>query len=150
MSTWSLQCFRKKTTNQPTKRNPSWNTDLTSHCWDVWCSVLEGRLQVSEYGKLLKNTWSSYTPREVSWCYVSSSCQGHINVDFQWEVLAIGGWLDWMILQVFSSLGDAMILWFLNINQLSVLMKDEIISVWDIFYCINSNLQYFIAVFFFF
>ena len=27
-----------------------------------------------------------------------------------WEILAMGGWLDWMILDIFSSLGDSMIL----------------------------------------
>ena len=29
-----------------------------------------------------------------------------------WEILVIGGWLDWMILEVFSKLGDSMIQWF--------------------------------------
>jgi len=27
---------------------------------------------------------------------------------FSGEILAVGGWLDWMILEVFSSLGDSM------------------------------------------
>jgi len=27
----------------------------------------------------------------------------------QWEILVVGGWLDWMILEVFSNLGDSMI-----------------------------------------
>ena len=27
-------------------------------------------------------------------------------------ILVIGGWLDWVILEVFSSLGDSMIIWF--------------------------------------
>jgi len=29
---------------------------------------------------------------------------------FSGKILVIGGWLDWMILEVFSSLGDLMIL----------------------------------------
>jgi len=29
----------------------------------------------------------------------------------QWELLVIGGQLDWGILQVFSNLGDSVILW---------------------------------------
>jgi len=27
-----------------------------------------------------------------------------------WEILVIGGWLDWMFLEVFSNLGDSVIL----------------------------------------
>jgi len=27
----------------------------------------------------------------------------------QWEILVVGGWLDWMILEVFSNLGNSMI-----------------------------------------
>ena len=28
----------------------------------------------------------------------------------QWEILVVGGWLDWMILEVFFSIGDSIIL----------------------------------------
>jgi len=28
-----------------------------------------------------------------------------------WELLVMGKWLDWVILGVFSNLGDSMILW---------------------------------------
>ena len=28
-----------------------------------------------------------------------------------WELLVMGGWLGWVILWVFSNLGDSMILW---------------------------------------
>ena len=28
----------------------------------------------------------------------------------QWEIVVVGGWLGWMILEVFSSLGDSVIL----------------------------------------
>ena len=31
---------------------------------------------------------------------------------FSGEILVVGGWLDWVILEVFSNIDDAMILWF--------------------------------------
>ena len=33
-----------------------------------------------------------------------------LNNMAKWEILVVGGWLDWMILEVFSNLGDSMIL----------------------------------------
>jgi len=37
----------------------------------------------------------------------------HLETGFTvyWEILVVGGRLDWMILKVFSHLGDSMILW---------------------------------------
>jgi len=32
-----------------------------------------------------------------------------------WELLVMGGWLDWVILCVFSNLGDSLILWFYSL-----------------------------------
>jgi len=35
---------------------------------------------------------------------------------FSGEILVVGGWLDWMILVVFSNLGEPMILWSLPLR----------------------------------
>ena len=39
-----------------------------------------------------------------------------------WEILVIDGWLDWMILEVFSNLGDSMILLLFLLNSYKLLI----------------------------
>ena len=40
---------------------------------------------------------------------VFKKCLGVVLRDMvYWEILVIGGWLDWMILEVFSDLADSM------------------------------------------
>jgi len=35
----------------------------------------------------------------------------------EWEILVVGGWLDWMTLEIFSSLGDSMLLSFCSTEE---------------------------------
>ena len=47
-----------------------------------------------------------------------------------WEILVIGGWLDWMILEVFSNPGD------------SVILRNKVyISAWEQGFCRHINPQ---------
>ena len=64
------------------------------------------------------------TPRE--WSDAGTGCPGrslslevlkkHLDVLLrdraEWEILVIGGWVDWMILDVFSNPGGSMILFY--------------------------------------
>jgi len=49
------------------------------------------------------------------WSHHPWRCSRNVQMlywGFSGEILMVGGWLDWVILEAFSNLGDSMILWF--------------------------------------
>jgi len=72
----------------------------------------------------------------------------HYPPGFQimWEILVIGGWLDWMISEVLSNLGDSVILMFNDGESLnSAFSSQNTVFSWilNVFCSLKSELSHF-------